>query len=98
MVSHSPIILYPDGTTAQLNYVRPQDEANSRELQDSLTVLQGAVGGYFEVVAVPDNESLVLIVNEDGRQLGLKPNAPASELARQAIVGVAVLIPKVLLC
>jgi len=59
--------------------------------------LQAAVGGYIETVPVPEDESLILLVNEDGLSLHLPPNSQASALARRAIVGDVVLIPRELL-
>jgi hypothetical protein len=59
--------------------------------------LQTAVGGYIEAAAVPADESLVLLVNEDGLMLNLPPNHQASALALRAIVGDAVLIARALI-
>jgi uncharacterized protein DUF3846 len=55
------------------------------------------VGGYIEAVAVPADERLVLMVNEDGLMLNLPPNPQASGLAIRSIVGDAALISRALL-
>lgn len=44
----------------------------------SLATLQRIVGGYIEVVAIPDG---ALVANEDGYSMGLPPNRAASMLA-----------------
>lgn len=43
------------------------------ELENTLEAFQGAVGGYIEAVTLP-RTGLVVIVNEEGRLLGLPPN------------------------
>jgi len=98
MIQTNPLIIHPDGTTEALAYTPPQDEENSQEIQASLTTLQNAVGGYIETVAVRGDDSLILLVNEEGRRLNLPYNPQASELAQRHIVGNAVLLPKALLC
>jgi hypothetical protein len=62
----APLVLRANGATEPLASTPPQDETNARELRASLATLQAAVGGYIEAVAVPGDESLVLLVNEDG--------------------------------
>jgi hypothetical protein len=94
----APLILRPDGSTVPLAYTPPRDEESFEEMQESLRALQEAVGGYIETVPIPQDNDLILLVNEDGLRLGLPPNAQASTLARQPIVGAAVLIPRALLC
>lgn len=47
----------------------------------SLATLQRIVGGYIEVVAIPDG---ALVANEDGYALGLPRNRAASILAAHA--------------
>jgi aspartate oxidase len=98
MVQNNPLVIHPDGTSEALAYTPPQDEENGQEIQASLTTLQKAVGGYIETVAVQGDDSLILLVNEDGRRLNLPYNPQASELAQRHIVGNAVLLPKALLC
>lgn len=43
-----------------------------REIPNTLEAMQELVGGYIETVTICTD--LVLICNEDGRALGLKPN------------------------
>jgi Domain of unknown function (DUF3846) len=93
----SPLIMRANGTTEPLAYTPPHDGTNSCELQESLATLQAAVGGYIEAVAVPGDDSLILLVNEDGLMLKLPPNSQASAVAIRPIVGDAVLIPRTLL-
>jgi len=98
MIQNNPLVIHPDGTSEVLAYTRPQDEKNSQAIQASLTTLQNAVGGYIETIAVRGDDSLILLVNEEGRRLKLPYNPQASELAQRHIVGKAVLLPKALLC
>lgn len=60
----------------------------------NLTDYQKAVGGYIEIVNVPKNGDVqkVLIVNEEGLLYGLRYNENASLLAKQDIVGDALLM------
>src|SRR5215475_7933873 len=81
-----PLLLRADGSQAVLAY--PAD------MQGRLTALQQAVGGYIEVVTIPDEPHLLLVVNEDGRLQELPANVTASQLAGQLIVGDVVLIPR----
>jgi hypothetical protein len=62
----APLIMRANGTAAPLASTPPQDETNGPERQASLATLQAAVGGDLEAVAVPGDESLVLLVNKDG--------------------------------
>lgn len=94
----APLIMRADGSTEPLAYTPPQDDTNNHEVQASLTTLQTAVGGYIEAVAVPADERLVLLVNEDGLLLHLPPNPQASVLALRSIVGDAILMSRALLC
>jgi len=48
----------------------------------TLEELQAFVGGYVELVRTPAGRYLVL--NEDGKQLGLPPNTRATAIARSA--------------
>jgi len=57
----------------------------------TLAELQGWVGGYIEMIRLPGN--MIMLVNEEGLMKRLKPNRPASQLARRPIVGPAVVIP-----
>ena len=60
----------------------------------NLADYQKAVGGYIEIVNVPkkDDVQKVLIVNEEGLLYGLRYNENASLLAKQDIVGDALLM------
>lgn len=51
--------------------------------------LQGYVGGYIEIVRLPNN--YILVVDEEGRLKNKKLNKKATELAGQPIVGDVVL-------
>jgi hypothetical protein len=57
-----------------------------------------AVGGDIEAVAVPGDESLVLLVNKDGLLRKLPSHPWASAVVLHPIVGDAVLMPRALLC
>lgn len=60
----------------------------------SLPEIQKMVGGYFEIILHTRLKAgLVLLVNEDGRSLGLPDNAQASAAAGQRIVGDALIVP-----
>lgn len=51
----------------------------------SLTELQAVVGGFIEVVHLPDGR--LMVVNEEGKLNGLPINPKASELYPDIIVG-----------
>ena len=55
----------------------------------SLKELQGAVGGFIEIVHLGNDK--LLVVDEEGLLKSLRINAKASILARRPIVGTAVL-------
>ena len=55
----------------------------------SLEEAQKVVGGYVEIIPVSDGQ---LIVNEEGRLMGLPGNPLASEVAGQPIVWNALLL------
>lgn len=55
----------------------------------SFKELQGYVGGYIEIVRLPNN--YILVVDEEGVLKQKKLNKKASELAGQPIVGDVVL-------
>lgn len=61
----------------------------------TLDELQKAVGGYIEVVYLPN--SLVLVVNEDGLGMGLSMNVLASKMSQRPVVGPALLLSASLL-
>ena len=94
----TPFLLRTDGTTEPLAYTSPQTLMNGQEEQSSLTTLQAAVGSYIEGIAVPEDASLILLINEDGSRLKLPPNFQASAVAQCPSVGDAVLLPRGLLC
>jgi len=53
--------------------VEPGKPATSKELPNRLEVLQQEVGGWIEAVYLPDDDAC-MIVNEEGKLLGMKPN------------------------
>ncbi len=57
---------------------------------EELHALQTAVGGYIETVTLA--EDAVMIVDEEGLLKALNQNALASLVARQQIVGTALLV------
>lgn len=65
---------------------KPGDVGEVREIQNDLWTLQGIVGGYIEVV--PLKNGVYAIVNEEGKQRGMKPNIP---YGNDALVGTVVL-------
>lgn len=90
--------------TKQFLVIQPDNthtEFTSEGSEFLLTELQKAVDGYIEVVTLPiDPAGHVLIVNEEGRLKGLKPNPIASWLAmglgsEQILVGPVVLARRV---
>ena len=60
--------------------VRPENKIDFQ-----LTELQPIVGGYIEIVNVKDD--CLMVVNEEGRLIGLPFNVRATEIAGQVIVG-----------
>lgn len=57
---------------------------------EELHALQTAIGGYIEAVTLA--EDAVMLVDEDGLFKALNQNALASLVARQQIVGTAVIV------
>lgn len=57
---------------------------------EELHALQTAIGGYIEAVTLA--EDAVMIVDEEGLLKALNQNALASLVARQQIVGTAVIV------
>lgn len=53
--------------------IMPGYEPEMSEIENSLAALQQAVGGYIETVTIP-RTGLVVIVNEEGKLLGLPLN------------------------
>ena len=69
-------------------YKRPGFPPVTREIENSLEDLQRMVGGYIEVVRLDD---ILIIVNEEGKNLGLPPNFYV-EAIDDMIVGPAVFV------
>lgn len=61
------------------------------EIENTLEALQKAVGGYIETLTLIPGKA-VMIVNEEGRLLGLTLNPAASALAGVRIVGPALIV------
>lgn len=61
------------------------------EILNVLDELQRAVGGYIETLTLIPGKA-VMIVNEEGRILGLPVNPAASSLAGTLIVGTALIV------
>jgi hypothetical protein len=61
------------------------------EILNVLDELQRAVGGYIETLTLIPGKA-VMIVNEEGRILGLPVNPAASALAGTLIVGTALIV------
>ena len=59
----------------------------------TLEELQEMVGGYIELVRVPNKPSMRLVVNEDGRMKGLPLNHMATGIFGSEIVGDALYVP-----
>ena len=75
-------IIYPNA---------PKEHTTPKNGTDfSLEELQSIVGGYIEIVHLDDDE-FIMVVNEEGRLLGLPSNRDASSIAWQPIVGTALL-------
>jgi len=63
--------------------------------KDSLPVMQAAVGGLIEYVYIRYNrKKTIMVVNEEGRLIGLPINPIASLIAGQPIVGDVLLLTK----
>lgn len=54
---------------------------------DTLKDLQVAVGGYIEIVYLPHDNDMILVVNEEGLIHNLPFNAKASDIAQRPILG-----------
>lgn len=65
----------------------PGRPAFTREIEGSLQSLQDLVGGYIEPVRLPGG--ICMIVNEEGKLMGLKPNF---RLEHDLIVGTVVFV------
>lgn len=71
--------------------VAPADPPNF-SLKELREYVGGSIGGFIEMVSVPNDDRLFLIVNEEGRLIGLPRNESASQIAGREIVGDAVLV------
>ena len=66
-------------------------DISEAEIENTLETLQHEVLGYIECLTlIPDKA--VMIVNEEGRLLGLAPNEPATKLVGTLIVGPALIV------
>ena len=81
-----PVLIRADG---EIDEFRPAGDSFT------LDELQGAVGGYVEVV--PMQPAHLVAMNEDGLLRGLPANAVASALLARQIVGDVVVLPSELL-
>jgi len=63
--------------------------------KDSLPIMQAAVGGLIEYVYIRYNrKKTIMVVNEEGRLIGLPVNPIASLIAGQTLVGNVLLLTK----
>lgn len=69
------------------------DNAGARKvnIENTLEAMQSTVGGFIEAVTLIPGVCAML-VNEEGLLLSMKPNILASHLARQRIVGPAIVV------
>lgn len=65
----------------------PGQPAFTRQIENTLTAFQQLVGGYIQTVYLP--HGVIMIVNEEGKLMGLKPNF---RLEHDLIVGTAVFV------
>ena len=65
----------------------PGQPAFIRQIDNELSALQDLVGGYIQTVYLP--HGVIMIVNEEGKLMGLKPNF---QLEHDLIVGTAVFV------
>lgn len=66
---------------------RPGQPAFIRQIDNELSALQDLVGGYIQTVYLP--HGVIMIVNEEGKLMGLKPNF---RFGNDLIVGTAVFV------
>lgn len=52
----------------------PQQLPNEIEIDNTLHTLQQMLGGYIEIVRLPTNSDIAIIVNDSGKLIGLPPN------------------------
>lgn len=70
-------IIYSDGREVA---VKPKNGTDF-----SLEELQAIVGGYIEIIYVKGND--IMVLNEEGKLIGLPINGKASRMAGEVIVG-----------
>lgn len=58
--------------TIQIVKVKPMDNARIAEIDHTLEAMQELVGGYIE--AIPIDDEVVIVCNEEGKLHGLQPN------------------------
>ena len=68
----------------------PGEEARIVELDPSLRSMQCAVQGYIEAIALPVNDNVLLICNEEGKLIDLPPNRALRDPDNNAVMDVVV--------
>lgn len=63
-----------------------------------LDQLQALVGGYIEIVSLESKPLKIMVVNEDGKGLGLPINEKATEVARPFIQFYDCIVGDALVC
>jgi len=58
----------------------------------SLEDVQKVIGGWVELVVIPNRPEIQMFANEDGRSLNMEVNLEASQVAGQTIVGPVVIL------
>ena len=81
-------IIKPDGSR--------QTVAPKRGKRFKLDELQAIVGGYIEIIALPNQ--YIMVLNEEGKLKHLPSNAAATALARGTIAGSDFIVGDVLVC
>ena len=79
-------VVTPD---ARAEHLKPDGEGG----RPTLKQMQEAVGGWIEIVPLPHDTNLMMVVNEEGLLEGLPVNIFASAIAGQHIVGNALFVP-----
>ena len=69
-------------------YVKPGEYSQMIEIEDSLEEMQKLVGGYIEKVSPFDDDAVALIVNEEGKFNGMKPNRAIFSEDKEDIVDI----------
>ena len=84
----TPVIVTPEGTVT----IFPPDNGKHYTLEE----LQEAVGGYIQLLPIPDGQSpkRVVVMNEEGRLHGL----PRNDIASQAFGSDALIVGTVVVC